>query len=170
MAAKEKGERDVPALNDGLAASADYAALDDLAIGLASGTLTRRQALRMLGTALVGGALAAIPKVAWAAKGGNSACAKFCKENFPPGRERGQCISAGARGEGPCFDNGGGGGGGCTTEGASCFDEFGETGICCCGRDPNTGETTNCICCARFGSEVCGIDVATGEALCPGTY
>jgi hypothetical protein len=144
--------------------------VDELAKGLASGTVSRGKALRMLGAALVGSVLASVPGVAWAAKGGNSACVQFCKENFPPGRERGECISSGTRGEGPCFDNGGGGGGGCTTQGASCLDEFGGTGICCCGFDPNTGETTTCVCCARVGTEVCGIDVTTGEALCPGTF
>jgi hypothetical protein len=143
--------------------------LDELSKGLASGTLSRRKALRLLGAALVGGALASIPGVGWAAQGGNSACAKFCRENFPPGPERGECISSGARGEGPCFDDGNGGGG-CTTQGASCLDEFGGTGICCCGFDPNTGETTNCICCAAAGDQVCGVDVATGEPLCPGTF
>jgi hypothetical protein len=84
--------------------------IDRLARGLATGTVSRRKALRMLGAALVGGALASIPGVAWAAKGGNSECVKCCKENFPPGPERGQCISAGARGECPvtCDGNGGG--------------------------------------------------------------
>ncbi len=170
MAARAKGRRDVPVLNDGAEGrGADYSSLDELAKGLASGTISRRKALGLMSSALLGSALASIPGVAWAAKSGNSACAKFCKQNFPPGRERGQCISAGGRGEGPCFDDGGGGDG-CTTPGASCLDEFGGTGICCCGFDPDTGETTNCVCCARSGTEVCGIDVATGEALCPGTF
>ena len=40
--------------------------LDELAKGLASGTLSRGKALRMMGAALVGGALASIPGVAWA--------------------------------------------------------------------------------------------------------
>jgi hypothetical protein len=40
---------------------------DDLAKGMASGTLSRRKALRMLGAALVGGTLASIPGVALAA-------------------------------------------------------------------------------------------------------
>jgi len=33
---------------------------------------------------------------------GNSTCARWCAENFPPGRARGLCISAAARGAGPC--------------------------------------------------------------------
>jgi hypothetical protein len=132
---------------------------DELARGLASGTISRRNALRLMGAALVGGALASIPGMAWAAKGGNSACAKFCRENFPPGRERGECISAGARGEGPCFDNGGGG---CTTELASCLDESGGPGYCCC------GDFNNCICCPAAGNRVCGIAFPSGEPVCPG--
>lgn len=78
---------------------------DDLAKGLASGTVSRRTALRWMGGALVGAALAAVPGVAWAhAPPGNSACVRFCTEMFPPGPERGQCISQGARGSGPCYE------------------------------------------------------------------
>jgi hypothetical protein len=40
---------------------------DELARGLASGSLTRGKALRLMGAALVGGALASIPGLAWAA-------------------------------------------------------------------------------------------------------
>lgn len=85
---------------------------DELAKDVASGTLSRRKALRLLGAALVGGALASMPGVAWAAgrKGGNRECVRCCKEKYGPGRKRGQCISAGARGECPvtCDGNGGG--------------------------------------------------------------
>jgi hypothetical protein len=41
--------------------------LDELAKGLANGTLSRRKALRLLGGALLGGVMASIPGVAWAA-------------------------------------------------------------------------------------------------------
>src|SRR5215208_7101248 len=58
---------------------------DELARGLSNGTLSRRRALRMLGAALVGGALASIPGVAWA-KG-------------PPGRGR---ACPGSGGQLPC--------------------------------------------------------------------
>ena len=37
-----------------------------------------------------------------AATGGNSESVKCCKALFPPGPERGQCISQAAHGEGPC--------------------------------------------------------------------
>ncbi len=30
-------------------------------------------------------------------------CVEICKQLFPPGAERGACISAAARGEGPCY-------------------------------------------------------------------
>ena len=39
---------------------------DELAIGLSNGTLSRGKALRLMGAALVGGALASIPGIAWA--------------------------------------------------------------------------------------------------------
>lgn len=42
--------------------------LDDLAKGLVSGTLSRRRALRLIGGAIAGAALASFPGVAWAKK------------------------------------------------------------------------------------------------------
>jgi hypothetical protein len=41
---------------------------DELTRGLASGTLSRGKALRLMGAALVGGTLASIPGIAWGAK------------------------------------------------------------------------------------------------------
>jgi hypothetical protein len=58
--------------------------LDELAKGLASGTLSRRKALRMLGAALVGGALASFPGVAWAAKPAGCPSGKKCGKNCCP--------------------------------------------------------------------------------------
>src|ERR671910_3161648 len=75
---------------------------DEVAKGLANGTISRRQALRWMGGALVGGVLASIPGVALAEQGGNSACDEFCHANFS-GRAAGQCTSAGAQGAGPCY-------------------------------------------------------------------
>jgi hypothetical protein len=77
--------------------------LDSLARDLANGSISRRKALRLMGGVLLGGTLASIPGVALAQQGGNRACVRFCKQVFPPGRERGQCISQGARGRGPCY-------------------------------------------------------------------
>jgi hypothetical protein len=39
---------------------------DELARGLASGSISRGRALRLMGAALVGGSLASIPGIAWA--------------------------------------------------------------------------------------------------------
>jgi hypothetical protein len=58
--------------------------LDELAKGLATGTLSRGKALRLMGAALVGGALASIPGTAWAAR---------CPS--PRIRCRGQCCPTG---------------------------------------------------------------------------
>jgi hypothetical protein len=41
---------------------------DELTRGLASGTLSRRKALKLMGVALLGGTLASIPGIAWGAK------------------------------------------------------------------------------------------------------
>jgi len=98
---------------------------DELARGLASGTLSRRKALKLMGAALVGSALASIPGVALAAgEGGNRECVKCCKEKFGPGRERGRCISAGARGECPVTCDGNGGGN-CLNGATECPFQFG---------------------------------------------
>jgi hypothetical protein len=132
VVAKEKGERDEPVLNAGTAArGADNPSLDELAKGLASGTISRSRALKLLGGALLGSVIASIPGVAWAANGGNSACAKFCRDNFPPGRERGQCISAAAHGQGPCFEE-------CSFAGEPC------PGGTCVPQSPSTGDLVCC--------------------------
>jgi len=71
--------------------------VDELAKGLATGTVSRGKALRMLGATLVGGMLASIPGAAWAAKPG-CASGVTCK---------GKCCAVGAT----CAK---GAGGGCT--------------------------------------------------------
>ena len=56
---------------------------DELARGLASGDVSRRRALRLMGAALVGGALASIPGVAFAAPcgSGQTRCGHQCCES-----------------------------------------------------------------------------------------
>jgi hypothetical protein len=78
---------------------------DDLTRALANGSMSRRRALRLMSSALVGGVLASIPGVALAQNnsGGNSACAHFCNEVLPGETDlRGVCKSAAAHGEGLC--------------------------------------------------------------------
>src|SRR5215217_7371474 len=58
--------------------------VDKLAKGLASGTLSRRKVLRMLGATLVGGVLASVPGVAWAAKSAPCSSGNKCGKNCCP--------------------------------------------------------------------------------------
>ncbi len=114
---------------------------------------------------MVGGALASIPGVAWAAggKGGNRECVRCCKKKFGPGRKRGQCISAGARGECPVTCDGNGGGGECPpgsllppAEGGISCGPLEEGGGCGGGCLYNvcTNEIT-CVCCPIGGPCPC---------------
>jgi hypothetical protein len=76
---------------------------DDLAKGMANGTVSRGQALRWLGGAIAGAMMASIPGVAFGKGhgGGNRDCTAFCKATFPAGR--GNCIADAARGGGACY-------------------------------------------------------------------
>jgi Stigma-specific protein, Stig1 len=66
--------------------------LDELAKGLASGTVSRGKALRWMGAALIGGALAAVPGVAWAAP---AEAKPVDQGNCPTARVkcRGRCVN-----------------------------------------------------------------------------
>jgi hypothetical protein len=69
---------------------------DELTRGLASGTLSRGKALRLMGAALVGGALASIPGIAWAKP--NKPEGAKCNHNHQCASEQcveGRCASAG---------------------------------------------------------------------------
>lgn len=87
MRAEENENRNTPT-REGAPSEQSF---DALARGLANGNMSRRQALRWMGGALVGGMLASIPGVALATHkaghgggggGGNSACAHFCTAVF----------------------------------------------------------------------------------------
>jgi hypothetical protein len=83
--------------------------LDDLAKGLARGTISRREAVRLVGAALLGGALASVPGFAWAQPErrrvpDSADCEAYCTQSFPAGPERAQCLSQGAKGSGPCYE------------------------------------------------------------------
>jgi hypothetical protein len=70
---------------------------DTLSRALATGS-SRRQ---LLG-AVAGSLIAAVGGRQPTQAKRNNECAKLCKSLFGPGKDRGQCISAGARGRGPC--------------------------------------------------------------------
>jgi len=71
---------------------------DELTRGLASGTLSRSKALKLMGAAILGGTLASIPGIAWGAKlkpGGAK-----CKRNEQCAS--GQCVDGECVGGGTC--------------------------------------------------------------------
>jgi hypothetical protein len=111
--------------------------LDQLAKGMATGTLSRGRALRMLGAALVGGAFASIPGAAWAA----------CKQPFSKCTANSQCCSR------QCIKNPKGNGKicGCPTGKTLC--PAGNQCVTC----TNTGEVVNlttCKCECPSGTEL----------------
>ena len=98
---------------------------DELASGLASGTLSRGKALRLMGAALVGGTLASV--------GIREAGADQCKPNGKACKKHTQCCS------GNCAD------GTCSSCPAGRVEL--ENGTCVIERDPNACFCpTNCFC------------------------
>jgi len=101
---------------------------DDLARGLADGSITRGRALRLMGAALVGGALGSL------GIRGASADPKGCTPNGKDCKRDKQCCSGNCSSHGRCV----GGGLGCLPNGDSC----GSNGACC------SGNCSNGFCCA----------------------
>jgi hypothetical protein len=65
--------------------------------------LARGASRRSVMKALIGvGATAMAVRAGGTLAQDGSRCAKQCSELFPEGRQRGECVSQGARGEGPC--------------------------------------------------------------------
>lgn len=81
----------------------DQERFDRITRTLATGQSRRRVLGLLTGGLAVAFGGGARPALAQGKAGGNSACAALCKELYPPGAERGQCIADGARGEGPCL-------------------------------------------------------------------
>ncbi len=89
---------------------------DELAKGLATGTLSRGKALRLMGVALVGGALASIPGIAWAdgcrrlgreCSRDSQCCSSNCirrGDDKVCGCRAGQTLCKKPRGEGRCVN------------------------------------------------------------------
>jgi hypothetical protein len=65
MATEDNERREFPSYHE--PTTSREVSFDNLASGLANGEVSRRRALRMLASALVGAALASVPGVAWAA-------------------------------------------------------------------------------------------------------
>jgi len=65
--------------------------------------VSRRQAFKVIAVAALGGLfIKSGSGAAFAEEGGNSACAQFCNDTFPPGPDRGECKSDAAHGTGTC--------------------------------------------------------------------
>ena len=125
---------------------------DELTRGLATGSISRGKALRLMGVALVGSTLASFPGVAWAAKGGRSSCAKFCQSLFGANTpEEAECVSAARTGQGPCFT--------CTTE-TGCGPNFTKPP---CSAGPYSCD--RCTCCTSIAGS-CGSNGECGSGRC----
>jgi len=155
-----------------MTAKAREHSFDELTRGLASGSISRRKAIRLMGAALVGGTLASFPGGAWAAKGGRSSCAKFCQSLFGANTpEEAECVSAARTGQGPCFT--------CTTE-TGCGPNFTKPTCsegpyscdrcsCCTSITGSCGSNGEC-CSGRCVSGTCAAACPTGTVtLCNGT-
>jgi hypothetical protein len=144
--------------------------LDELAKGLASGTLSRGKAIRWMGGALLGAALAAVPGVAWAEGGrcseGQTRCGERCVNLKTNERHCGSCsnrcrstqtcckgrcvnLQRNERHCGACFNP--------CAEGEECVD-----GVC---EEPSCGPTNCAGCCDSNGvcqpgteNTACGIN------------
>jgi hypothetical protein len=169
---------------------------DELAKGVASGTLSRSKALRLLGAALVGGVLASIPGVAWAQPPSTAGrCRPQCPEGytcrrFSPQQDEGSPRRFPSRGkpffccpdtlEGECCSaeqicpNGGEccTFGECMPNGECCPGQLTPTGECCEGTVLQNGECCegqvmqNGECCPPEMEYCVGIDCSNGDGDC----
>jgi hypothetical protein len=152
---------------------------DELARGLASGTLSRGKALRLMGAALVGGALASLPGAAWAddrCSQGQTRCGDrcvnlqtnerhcgSCRNRCGPNQTccNGRCVNLEKNENhcGSCFNRCAEGqecvGGVCQggvhtcTEDADCTDVFGAIDRCCGGICVDILDDANCGACGN---------------------
>ena len=152
---------------------------DALAKGLANGTVSRGKALRWMGSALVGAALASVPGVAWAAKpapcpSGNK-CGKNCcpdttfvcsqgKCACPTGRTTcgGQCVPLTTNQNCGSCGNACSGGKTCQSGVCACPQGQSECGGVC--RDLTT-DVAHCGLCGKACAQ--GASCVGGQCVCP---
>jgi len=138
---------------------------------------SRREALKHISVGLAAVVLGPLAGKAWGAPNlGNSPCAHWCVDNFPPGPARGKCISDAAKGKGPCYECGPA----ATAEhgpicgGVCCAsDEICEEGICTSDNpDPQCiGATCDTFTpCSETNSDCVCASLVSGGGLCiPGS-
>jgi Stigma-specific protein, Stig1 len=127
---------------------------DELAKGLAGGTISRSRALRLMGTVVLGGVLASIPGVAWAQQRGRGGGGGSAQGRCPEGTVncRGKCVIL-AEDRNNC-----GGCGVVCPEGRLCV------GGTCCPTERVCGSGTSATCCAA--GQRCLPASTTGELTC----
>ena len=146
---------------------------DQLARELADGTLSRRRALRMMGAALVGGVLASVPGVAWAAKPapcppGVQKCGKACcpDATFICAQGKCACPTGTTRIGNTCCQN-------AQVCGSNCGCQTGEG--CCNGVCTDLSTTINCGACGNActtgqscENQTCVTNCPPGQEVCNG--
>jgi hypothetical protein len=129
---------------------------DELASGLASGTLSRGKALKLMGAALLGGTLASVVGIGEAAadRGGCKRNGKHCKRGT-------QCCSGFCSSSGTCV---GGLGGGCAPDGEQCgnVNAFCCSGNCCNGRCRAAASRIICTCNDGAVTNICSSTLGLG--------
>ena len=130
--------------------------------------VSRRQAFKVIAAAALGGLfIKSGSGAAFAEAGGNSACAHFCNDTFPPGPDRGECKSDAAHGTGTCATCGP-----AAPAGHPDVCAVGTSGAGCCpAKAPNCCNNTTCV---NLQTDVnncgsCGNVCAKGE-VCQGGH
>ena len=171
-----------------MATQTTQSSLDELAKGLATGTLSRGKALRWMGGALLGAALASVPGVAWAndcrrlgreCRRDSQCCSKNCVRRgdnkvcgCPEGKKRcgDRCVNLNRNENhcGECFNRCAPGeecdhgvcGGGCTANGGDCSDPS----ECCGGFCDESGRCCSGEC--TTDTDCCGDNICDSVGLC----
>jgi hypothetical protein len=153
-----------------------------------SGKMSRGSALKGVGALLAGAGLTSMTGTRVFASAGNSDCAHYCTDVYPPGPDRGSCVSQAAHGTGACYTCGpaGAGGGNCNVGfsqcpgnnpnglGCYCFTTTEGDGICAansyCSQIPTCNTSADCaagsLCITSNGCNACANTGGVCVPLC----
>src|SRR5215208_4203185 len=129
---------------------------DALATGLASGSISRGKALKLMGAALVGGALGSL--------GIGEAAADLCKRNGKVCKKDEQCCSGNCDDSNTCAAACASNGGTCSTSGDCCSSNC-SNGFCCASGRVGLSNGTCALPCGD-PSQVCPVCSSVGLARC----